>query len=141
MKPTTTNHARRILVVDDHADAALALGQLLEVLGHTVRLAYGGAEALELAAAFQPEVIFLDLAMPEMDGFAVARRLRQTPVLDRVLVVALTGHGRDADLADAAAAGMDWHLLKPATPGEVLAILAEPATYRGRLASPALPLD
>jgi CheY-like chemotaxis protein len=126
-------HRRRILIVDDCPDTAESLALLLEIHGHEARCAFGGAAGLALAAAFRPEVIFLDLAMPGLDGWAVARRLRQEPALAGVLVVAVSGYGRPDDVAKAAAAGCDWHLLKPAAAADVLAILADPGRYRGAL--------
>src|SRR5205814_3084476 len=82
---------RRVLVVDDNADAADSLAEYLATAGHEVRTAYAGQEALEAARAYRPEAVLLDIGLPGMDGYEVARRLRQEPGLERALLVALTG--------------------------------------------------
>ncbi|MGK4004433.1 PAS domain S-box protein [Sorangium sp. So ce1036] len=105
--------ARRILVVDDNADAAESLVMLLEALGHEVRMARDGHEALETVAAFQPELVLLDIGLPGMDGYEVARRLRACPGLAGARLVALTGYGQDEDRRRSREAGFDHHLVKP----------------------------
>ena len=104
---------RRILVVDDNADAAETLGLLLERLGGTVAVAQGGPEALELFGEFQPDAVILDIGMPGMDGYEVARCIRATAPSSDVLLVALTGWGQDHDQTLARAAGFDHHMIKP----------------------------
>jgi PAS domain S-box-containing protein len=104
--------ALRILVVDDNADAAEMLGALLELLGHSTRSAANGAEALVLAEAWRPEVAFLDIGMPGMNGYELSERLGQLPDLNLVRI-ALTGWGEDNDRARSKAAGFAHHLLKP----------------------------
>jgi CheY-like chemotaxis protein len=103
----------RILVVDDNADAADSLALLLGLLGHAVRTAYDGPATLEVAQAFLPQVVLLDLGLPRMDGYEVARRLRHESGLGEVVLVATTGFGREADRHRCQQAGFDHFLLKP----------------------------
>jgi two-component system CheB/CheR fusion protein len=103
----------RILVVDDHEDAAESLATLLRLLGHEVRVAADASEALDVVSAFQPDVALLDIGLPGMDGYELARRLRRLPGLDRILLLALTGYGLDADRRRSQEAGFDGHLVKP----------------------------
>lgn len=113
----------RVLVVDDNIDAADCLADLLQLdLGTDVRVAYDGPAALEMAAAFRPQVVLLDIGLPEMDGYEVARRLRATE-LDAVLV-ALTGYGREQDRQRSAEAGFRAHLIKPPDLNALRRILA-----------------
>ncbi|GGY35817.1 hybrid sensor histidine kinase/response regulator [Pseudoduganella albidiflava] len=114
----------RILIADDNVDAAHSLADLLALEGHDIRVAADGAGALELAAGFQPEVVFLDIGMPGMDGYETARRLRAMPGMQAIRLAALTGWGAAEDRARGRAAGFDHHLLKPAVPAEVRAVLA-----------------
>ncbi len=106
--------ARRILVVDDNRDGAESLALLLRAGGHEVRTAHDGAEALEAARAFRPQVVFLDIGLPGMDGYEAARRLRQEPGMEKGLLVALTGYGQEEDRLKAMEAGFNVHLVKPA---------------------------
>jgi signal transduction histidine kinase len=103
----------RVLVVDDHEDATASLGILLRLMGHDVRVANDGASAIEAACAFRPEVVLLDIGMPVMDGYEVARRLRREPSCDGTRLIALTGYGRDEDRQRSRDAGFDDHLVKP----------------------------
>jgi signal transduction histidine kinase/ActR/RegA family two-component response regulator len=119
--------ACRILVVDDNRDSADSLALLLRLAGHAVRVAYDGRAALEAARAGPPEVVFLDLGMPGMDGHEVARRLREQDGMGRALLVAVSGYGQEEDRARSLAAGFDYHLVKPVEPGAVQALLAERA--------------
>jgi PAS domain S-box-containing protein len=114
----------RILVVDDNRDAADSLAMLLGLQGHQVRVAYAGVEALEMTTSYAPDVVFLDIGMPGMDGFEVARRIRQQPGLANVVLVALTGWGQQADRSRTAEAGFNHHLVKPPDPKAVESILA-----------------
>jgi PAS domain S-box-containing protein len=104
---------RRFLLVDDNVDAADAQAALLRMHGHEVETAHSGEEALKRATQFCPEVVLLDLGMPGMDGFEVARRLRQTPVGRGAVLIAQTGWGQEQDRERTAAAGFDAHLAKP----------------------------
>ncbi len=121
--------ALRILVADDNADAAQSLATLLRLQGHEVAIAHDGREALDRAAALRPEVVFMDLGMPRMDGLEAARQLRTRPATRGALIVALTGWGQPADRARSRAAGIDMHLVKPVTPA-ALAEVFEAAARR-----------
>ncbi|MCW2275083.1 response regulator [Rhodoblastus acidophilus] len=116
---------RRILVVDDSRDIADVLVMLLETLDEDVRVAYDGQSALELVAAFKPEIVFLDIGMPEMDGYETARRIRQLPEGKRMFLIALTGWGQEQDRRRTREAGFDEHLVKPVNFEQVQALLAE----------------
>jgi CheY-like chemotaxis protein len=106
----------RLLVVDDNEDAARSLATLLQFQGHDVKVACNGAAALGLAPIFSPDMALLDLGMPEMDGYEVARRLRLIPSLENIFLVALTGWGQHEDRRRTAEAGFDEHLIKPPEP-------------------------
>ena len=103
---------RRILVVDDNADAADSLGMLLQVRGEQVRVAYDGQEALRLAGDFDPEVVLLDIGMPKISGYDVARRLREARG-DSVFIIAISGWGQEGDRKRAHESGFDHHFTKP----------------------------
>lgn len=106
---------RKVLVVDDNVDAANSLAMLLAAAGHDARAAYNGPEALDHVAASPPEVVFLDIGLPGMDGFEVARRLRSGAKSPPLLLVALTGYGQPEDRESTRRAGFDRHLVKPVT--------------------------
>lgn len=114
----------RLLLVDDNTDAAETLGALLEIAGHTIQLASDGHQAIDLAVQFRPDVIFLDIGMPGMSGYDVARALRNTPGLGQVVLVALTGWGAENDRVLAKEAGFDEHLTKPASLSMIKDLLA-----------------
>jgi two-component system CheB/CheR fusion protein len=97
---------------------------LLQASGHEVCAAHDGHEALETAARFQPQVVLLDIGLPKLDGYEVARRLRRQPGLDKALLVALTGYGQEEDRRRSLEAGMDRHLVKPVDPAELERLLA-----------------
>jgi CheY-like chemotaxis protein len=105
----------RVLIVDDNKEAAEMLGMIIETLGNEVRTAYGGQQGIEIAAEFRPEVVFLDLRMPDMDGFEAARHIRERPGGQAITLVALTGCGQDTDKKRTKEAGFHHHLVKPAT--------------------------
>jgi PAS domain S-box-containing protein len=107
---------RRVLVVDDNADAADSLAMLLRVDCHEVRTAHDGPTALETAEWFRPEVVFLDIGLPRMDGYEVARQLRQRPGLKGARLVAVTGYGQGEDRRRAQDAGFDLFMTKPVDP-------------------------
>lgn len=115
---------RRVLVVDDNADAAQSLGRLLEAAGHQVATAFDGPSALSLAAEFRPQAAVLDLGLPGMDGFQLASRLRAGPGGPGMLLVALTGYGRQDDRRRARRAGFDHHMIKPADVAGLLHLIA-----------------
>jgi signal transduction histidine kinase/ActR/RegA family two-component response regulator len=125
--------SRRILIVDDNADAADSLALLLRMDGHVAEPVYQSTAALEQAERFDPEVILLDIGLPEMDGYEVARRLRESGITARI--VALTGYGQPQDIRRALDAGFDSHLVKPV---EMLALLEElisPSRHRRTVSS------
>ena len=104
---------RRVLVVDDNEDSNSMLSALLEQLGHEVRTAGEGLHALEIAHEFQPQVVFLDLGLPGVSGYEVARRLRQTPTCATIPIYAVSGYARDKDRLEAMSAGFTEHFAKP----------------------------
>jgi CheY-like chemotaxis protein len=109
-----TESGRRFLVVDDNVDAAGTLALLLEMMGHTVSVAHSGEAALAAVDEFEPHIVVLDIGMPGMNGYEVARRLKKRTDLPRQpVLVAATGWGTEADRARAMAAGFDRHLTKP----------------------------
>ena len=116
---------RRILVVDDNRDAAETLGALLRALGATVALAHSGRSALDLLDAFDPDAVLLDIGMPGMDGYEVARRLRAMPARAHTLLIALTGWGQDQDVSQSRAAGFDHHMVKPPDLGRLRQLLTK----------------
>ncbi len=120
---TSTGGARRVLVVEDNEDAREALTLLLEESGHDVRAAADGLEALREAEQFMPNVVLLDIGLPGLDGYAVARKLRELPCCSDALLVAITGYGQPEDRALARAAGFDHHLLKPVEPMRLFELL------------------
>jgi CheY-like chemotaxis protein len=104
---------RRVLVVDDNVDAARALGLLVQSLGHETRVVYGGPQALSIAVDFRPDIVLLDIAMPGIDGYQVARRLRSLGQEPPPRIVAVTGFSQEADREKSRSAGFDMHLVKP----------------------------
>jgi CheY-like chemotaxis protein len=114
---------KRILIVDDNADSANSLAQVLGLDGHVAEPVYSGAEALQWAVAFKPEVVLLDLGLPDIDGYEVARRLRAQPDFANVRIVALTGYGQSEDLRRTREAGFDHHLTKPLDFGALARLL------------------
>ena len=119
-----TAHKRRILVVDDNTDAAESLAALLAINGHETRLAHDGYQAVEEARTFHPDVVFLDIGMPTLDGHETARRIRQEPWGRDMVLVALTGWGQVEDRRRSKEAGFDHHLVKPADPNVVAKLIS-----------------
>jgi signal transduction histidine kinase/DNA-binding response OmpR family regulator len=115
--------ARRILVVDDNADAADSLRVLLDIWGHEVEIAHDGVAALQVAGRFGPELIFLDIGLPRMNGYEVARRLRKEAGLENARFIALSGYGTERDHQRSRQAGFDLHLVKPVDPGRLSAAI------------------
>ncbi len=103
----------RILVVDDNQDGAELLSEALHAQGHATRVAYDGPGALRIARDFAPQIALLDLGLPVMDGFELARRLREQPGLERIQLIAVTGYGRDEDRGRSSGAGFNAHVVKP----------------------------
>jgi PAS domain S-box-containing protein len=115
-EPVNAAVRRRILVVDDNRDASESMGMLLRVWGHEVRTAHDGASALQMATEFQPEMVLLDIGLPGMDGYEVAKKLQELPVTRNAVLVAMTGYGQEEDKLRSMAAGFALHLVKPADP-------------------------
>jgi len=114
---------RRVLIVDDSPDVADSLALLLKTFGADVRVAHSGAEGLAACADFTPELVFLDIGMPVMDGFETARRLRALPKAGKATLVALTGRGEEETRRRVTEAGFDQHVTKPADLDEIQALL------------------
>jgi CheY-like chemotaxis protein len=104
---------QRVLVVDDNRDAAQSLGDLLQMAGSVVRVVHDARAALDEAERFQPTLALLDIGMPGMNGYELARRLRGMPALQRLILVAVTGWGQDDDRRRSREAGFNYHLTKP----------------------------
>ncbi len=122
----------RVLVVDDSRDAADSLAMMLRLAGHDVRTAYGGPEALEVARQFRPRLALLDLGMPGMDGYEVARRLSRQSQAECPVLVALTGWGQEEDRRRSGEAGFQEHLVKPVEPDALARVMARIALAAGR---------
>src|SRR5271157_153337 len=125
-----SNSSFRVLVVDDSDDGATSLAMLLEVWGYTVRIAHDGPQAIEAAREFLPELVFLDIGLPGMDGYEVCRRLGAEPGLSGTIFVALTGWGDDEGKKRAQNAGFAFHLVKPVNPDHIEDVLKK--TVKGR---------
>ncbi len=119
-----SSQARRVLVVDDNTDAAETLATLLSMDGHDVKTAASGPAALEIIEEFHPDIAFLDIGLPGMSGYELARRIRTEPRLSGITLIAVTGWGQDEDRRQSKEAGMDHHLTKPVDPREVQAFVA-----------------
>jgi two-component system, chemotaxis family, CheB/CheR fusion protein len=115
--------SRRILIAEDNRDAGDSLAELLRMDGHDVAVVHNGQEALAAFSAFQPEVALLDIGMPELNGYEVARRVRQGSLGRAVTLIAVTGWGQDRDKAQSLAAGFNHHLTKPIEPDRLLEML------------------
>ena len=124
--PAVRNRGQRVLVVDDNTDAAASLALLLNMEEYEVRTAADGEEAIEQARIFAPHIIFMDLAMPRLDGLEAARRIRALPQGEEIRIIALTGWGQEADRQRTRAAGMDHHLVKPVSLDALQSVLREP---------------
>jgi CheY-like chemotaxis protein len=114
----------RVLVVEDDRTNQECLGLLLKMWGYEVRLVGDGPSALETSQSFRPQMVLLDIELPGLDGWEVARRLRQQEGLSPLLLVAMTGHARDEDRRRAREVGFDVHLAKPVDPAQLKALLA-----------------
>jgi two-component system CheB/CheR fusion protein len=114
---------RRVLVVDDNVDAAESLTMLLRLSGHDVRIAHNGPQALQAAGVFRPEAVILDIGLPGMNGYEVARQLREQPGMDQAVIVAVTGYGQEDDRLRSREAGFDHHLTKPVSPDRLQEVI------------------
>lgn len=124
-EPADPAAARRILVVDDNVDSARTLARLLKMMGHETHTAHDGGEAVEAAEEHRPEVILLDIGLPVLNGYDVARMIRERPWGEEVVIVALTGWGQERDRLRSKEAGIDHHLVKPVDPDALEKILSE----------------
>jgi CheY-like chemotaxis protein len=136
---TAANTRRRILVVDDNHDFATSLAMILRDMGNDVRVEHDGLAGLRAAEAFQPALAFLDIGMPGMDGYQLARKLRMNERNRWIMLVAVTGWGQDSDKMRAREAGFDYHIVKPLDPTQLPAILSA-AAHKSDMAH-ALPDD
>jgi CheY-like chemotaxis protein len=114
---------RRVLVVDDNPDAAESMGTLLRLLGAEVHVVHSGTAALEAFESYRPSAVLLDIGMPDLDGYAVARHIRAATDTSNVLLIAMTGWGQEEDRRRAAEAGFNHHLVKPADIGVLARLL------------------
>jgi CheY-like chemotaxis protein len=117
----------RLLVADDNVDFATSLAELLRGLGHSVEVVHDGAAALAAAKRHPPDAALLDIGMPHLNGYELARKLRAERDLDGTLLVAITGWGQASDREEAMRAGFDHHLTKPVDPGVLGGLLAQAA--------------
>jgi signal transduction histidine kinase len=124
-EPSSHPDARKILVVEDNPDAGAMLRDFLELSGHEVELAASGADGLQAARQFHPEVVLCDLGLPGMNGYEVATALRNDPSTSSARLIAVTGYGRDEDRRRSKEAGFDLHLTKPVDPAQLQALLRE----------------
>jgi PAS domain S-box-containing protein len=122
---TSLDHPMKLLIVDDNRDGAESMAMLQELLGHQTRLAHTGPDALAIAQEFLPDVILLDIGLPGMDGYEVARKLREMPPLADSLLIALTGYGSEDDRQRARDAGFSAHLAKPADQDRLQRLMRE----------------
>ncbi|MBV8487203.1 MAG: response regulator [Planctomycetaceae bacterium] len=115
----------RILIVDDNKDLATSLARLLRLLGHEVEVVFDGLKAIEAVRAYHPRVILLDLGLPSIDGYQVARNLRQEGFKD-IVIIALSGYGQEEDRRRSQEAGMNYHVTKPADVKTISNLIARP---------------
>ena len=138
MHPPTDSLSLRVLVVEDELITAESLTLFLRSWGHEVNLACNGPDALSMVSTFQPEVVLLDIGLPNMDGYEVALRLRRLPGMERCLLMALTGQGYEAEVRRFKEAGIDFHFLKPVEPALLREVLSSAGKFRreqGQLSS------
>jgi len=114
---------KRLMVIDDNKDAAESMSMLFELWGHEVVCAYDGRAALDTAAKYRPDAVFLDIGLPGMDGYEIAERLRELPESAHAVLVAITGYGQDEDRRRSREAGIDHHLVKPVAPETLYKLL------------------
>jgi CheY-like chemotaxis protein/two-component sensor histidine kinase len=124
-EPVDGRQKRRILIVDDSRDGAACLGMMLSLQGHDTRTAHDGQEAIELAEAFRPEVILLDIGLPRLNGYDACRRIREQPWSKDTFMIAVTGWGQEDDRLRSQEAGFDRHMVKPIDPEALQQLLAD----------------
>ena len=129
---TNASQLPRVLVVDDNQDAADSLATLLDVMGYQVRTAYDGPEGIDAADEFEPAVALLDIGLPKLSGYDIARHIRARRG-DRVLLVAITGWGQEEDQRRAREAGFDHHFTKPADFDRLIALIGDELEQRPAL--------
>ena len=132
MSRTETSRFLRIVVVEDDLDVADTFATLLQLDGHDLRVAHNGRRALDVVGEFAPDVAFVDVGLPDIDGYEVATRLRARPSADGIVLIALTGYAADEDTRRARLAGFDHHLSKPVDYAAVGRLLAELTGRAGR---------
>jgi CheY-like chemotaxis protein len=115
----------RILIVDDNKDLATSLARLLELLGHEVEVVFDGLKGIEAARTYRPRVLLLDIGLPNVDGYQVARTLRQEGFND-ILIIALSGYGQEEDRRRSREAGMNHHVTKPVDVKTIAELIAQP---------------
>jgi CheY-like chemotaxis protein len=121
--PKARSNGLRVLVVDDNQDVAQTMGQLLQWFGFEVQLAYDGDAAIKLTSSFRPDAVLLDIGLPVIDGYEIARRLRARPAGDQLIIIAASGYGQKEDQQRSLAAGCDRHLTKPIDPTQLTDLL------------------
>ncbi len=120
-----TDAPAKILIVDDEPNIVTALEFLLEREGHQIRKAFNGREGLEMALLFLPDIILLDVMMPEMDGFEAARLIRQTPILENTKIIFLTAKGTQSDRRTGYDSGAEYYIVKPFDNAELIGTVNE----------------
>jgi two-component system CheB/CheR fusion protein len=116
--------AKRVLVVDDNADQLTALAGNLRLEGYSIEAAFNGLEALKMAKDWRPDFVLLDIGLPDLDGYEVARRMRAVPEIRGTKLIAVTAHGSESDLAQAREVGFDGHITKPVELRKLLSMMA-----------------
>jgi CheY-like chemotaxis protein len=130
-RPDTPALKGRVLIADDLPDAARSLAMLFEMYGAEVRISFDGAQTVQAAETFLPEIVLMDISMPGMSGYEAARAIRQAPWGRAMILVALTGWGRSTDLEAARSAGFDDYLLKPFDVERLLEMISRIRSARG----------
>ena len=129
-KPVQKPHPLRVLIVDDNVDTVLSFSMLLKASGSEVKTAHDGPTAVKIAQEYVPDVVLLDIGLPGLNGYEVARQIRKQPSLRNVVLVALTGYGQESDKQASTEAGFNHHLIKPARIAEIRQILETVAERR-----------
>lgn len=125
----TTDPAAKVLIVDDEPNIVLVIEFLLQREGYQTQKAFHGADALAKAADFQPDIVVLDVMMPGIDGFEVARRIRQQPAMENTKIVFLTAKGTQSDKETGYASGAEVYMVKPFDNDELVTVISEMLTY------------